>query len=852
MNALIRKEIRLLAPAWIAAVGLVIIGAWIVPDWMLECFGLGVLLLSLSTFGQEFNLGTFSQLLAQPAKRRQLWNTKFSVLGVAFLSIVLLLTIRCGPSAGRSFENSVLAITIVISVAICASSLWTTLLLRQVTAAFWLAAGIPVFLAFSTASLFESAWLESVHAGAKDFVVAAVLLVEALYAVVSFLFARKLFFSAQDVSWTGGNIGISVFGRQSLKLFLRQNPVSALIHKELQLHMIPIFMALGLTVLSGIMILIFRLVSQISVTFKEMSVLLLIFFWFAIPVMVGGSAVSEERKLNTLEGQLCLPVSHRKQFWIKFLVALSLGVILGAGGPAFMALFAGPQTGVPTNNGFWSLLGGLSAYAAILATAAFYASTLTRSILQSIGATIGVVVLGNLFVLGTVALFAGSRYQRDAWPFLLYGSIGFIILVLAIMRLAYDNFKRLRMDRAGWLANSLRLVVTWMLFFSVSATVYGRAWEFFMTREPKHSQARSEITGAKICSGYGWENLLVLLPDGRVWAPNKLKVTGVWEKDFHGKTQLAFDQTPFPTDGAFLSQTNWIALDAGGGGGCCYGLQGNGTLWKISIPRYKWPVGGPSTFFLRIPPRKIEQIGTDTDWTAISAGGMHCLALKRDGSLWGWGSNRDGQLGIDGVKETNGPVRLGKETNWISIFAQHNHSWGVKADGSVFCWGNLDSWSPNGHWDATLKFKHGEATRWPFTGTNWLRLSNFGPYSVGLRDDGTINAVGICDGTFFGSIPKGRRIEAPQQIGTAEWRSWSGNYGLQAAIKKDGTLWFETTWPSLVRSPSNYRDWTSVGLSSGYVVALAKDGTLCGWASGDNNGNLCLTRQAAWSLNILK
>jgi hypothetical protein len=39
--------------------------------------------------------------------------------------------------------------------------------------------------------------------------------------------------------------------------------------------------------------------------------------WLGLPFLVGSAAVAEERKLGTLEGQLCLPTTRRTQFAVK-------------------------------------------------------------------------------------------------------------------------------------------------------------------------------------------------------------------------------------------------------------------------------------------------------------------------------------------------------------------------------------------------------------------------------------------------------------------------------------------------------------------------------------------------------
>src|SRR6516162_9032863 len=104
MKTLIKKEIRLLLPAWVVAMLLAIVPAWIggaalnldyqihqlhsefrLEEFVPVLFALGILLLGISTFGQEFNQNTFQVLLSQPMERARVWRTKITVLAVAFL-----------------------------------------------------------------------------------------------------------------------------------------------------------------------------------------------------------------------------------------------------------------------------------------------------------------------------------------------------------------------------------------------------------------------------------------------------------------------------------------------------------------------------------------------------------------------------------------------------------------------------------------------------------------------------------------------------------------------------------------------------------------------------------------------
>jgi alpha-tubulin suppressor-like RCC1 family protein len=85
------------------------------------------------------------------------------------------------------------------------------------------------------------------------------------------------------------------------------------------------------------------------------------------------------------------------------------------------------------------------------------------------------------------------------------------------------------------------------------------------------------------------------------------------------------------------------------------------------------------------------QVGTDSDWSAVVAdqgeGGGVRLGLKMDGTLWAWGYNGDGRVGLgmsSGVVTT--PMQVGSSSDWTSVSVR-DVSLGIKADGTLWAWG---------------------------------------------------------------------------------------------------------------------------------------------------------------------
>ena len=92
--------------------------------------------------------------------------------------------------------------------------------------------------------------------------------------------------------------------------------------------------------------------------------------------------------------------------------------------------------------------------------------------------------------------------------------------------------------------------------------------------------------------------------------------------------------------------------------------------------------------------REVKMVKSTQSWKAVSAGTDHSLALDLNGTLWAWGSNQSGQLGIDvnSTKNKNTPVKVNGITPspWISMSAGDRFSLGVKKDGTLWAWGVND------------------------------------------------------------------------------------------------------------------------------------------------------------------
>lgn len=90
--------------------------------------------------------------------------------------------------------------------------------------------------------------------------------------------------------------------------------------------------------------------------------------------------------------------------------------------------------------------------------------------------------------------------------------------------------------------------------------------------------------------------------------------------------------------------------------------------------------------------RMFDPRGFDNAHGRLAAGGLHSLALDSDGSLWAWGSNEWGQVGVGELSQRVwAPARIADAADWVHVAAGPMHSLAIKQDGSLWSWGDNGS-----------------------------------------------------------------------------------------------------------------------------------------------------------------
>lgn len=249
-----------------------------------------------------------------------------------------------------------------------------------------------------------------------------------------------------------------------------------------------------------------------------------------------------------------------------------------------------------------------------------------------------------------------------------------------------------------------------------SGTAFG-AGEY--TDDPVHwrSSPVQVTTGSKWTDEYdvGSQNRSIAIDrDGKLWkltSAASLLATGSWSK-----VAMGFDA------GAPASIYNLC-------------LTTTGQLWASGVNNYG-NLGDNSTTFVAFD--TLKRIGTST-WSQVAAAWFSSYGIRTDGTLWAWGYNNKGQLGLGDVVNRSSPVQIGTGNTWSKVFAcctsqdvVGGAAFAIKTDGTLWSWG-YNQTGILGHSGGTDRSSPVQVG----TDTNWSRVDGISCV-LGLKTDGTI------------------------------------------------------------------------------------------------------------------
>ena len=240
------------------------------------------------------------------------------------------------------------------------------------------------------------------------------------------------------------------------------------------------------------------------------------------------------------------------------------------------------------------------------------------------------------------------------------------------------------------------------------------------------------------------------------------------------------------------------------------------------------------------------RVGTDNDWAAVVAGDWHTIALKTDGSMYAWGDNWFGLLGVgkdyEEFESSNIPVRVGNDNDWAAISAGQAHAVALKTNGSIYTWG--DNWY--GRLGVGITYGEFENSNIPVRAGNdsdWAAISAGESYTIALKTNGTLWAWGYNYGGQLGDGSKEDRF-APVRVGTDnDWaEKFAAGFGHTVALKTDGSMhawgWngegqlgilTDEDYITTPRQVGFDNDWDAVEAGDSHTVALKTNGTLYTW-----------------------
>lgn len=302
----------------------------------------------------------------------------------------------------------------------------------------------------------------------------------------------------------------------------------------------------------------------------------------------------------------------------------------------------------------------------------------------------------------------------------------------------------------------------------------------------------------------------------------------VWGGNFYG--QLGQPLTIGDTTLPILVDTILAATNVEAGLAFSMAIDADSTVWAFGI-NFDGQLGINSTATYRYQPTKVHQLDSIID---ITCGREHTIAIKWNGKTWAWGEGGYNQLGINTLDRI-APYPTNAVVPFVSINAGNWCSYGTDISGNLYCfgrntYGQLGNGSING--SGSIIFPNPNGALCDITAPVVMPVANFTADSTGnMMFDFT--DFSMWADSWFWDFGDGSPIDStqnPQHTFPAP-----GTYTVcLIAANQFGTDTFCTSVVVSCLPPSSSYTWTASTLYADFTES-STDATNWFWDFGDGN-----------------
>jgi alpha-tubulin suppressor-like RCC1 family protein len=283
-----------------------------------------------------------------------------------------------------------------------------------------------------------------------------------------------------------------------------------------------------------------------------------------------------------------------------------------------------------------------------------------------------------------------------------------------------------------------------------------------------------------------WASVATSSSSSHVLAVKNDGTLWAWGSNYHGGLGLGTNLNYYSSPKQVGSLTSWLKIAT------LYAtsvaIKTDGTLWSWGENSYGQLGLGNRTAY-----SSPKQVGSLTNWSNISGGLYSCIALKTDGTIWTWGYNVDGRLGLNNTTNYSSPKQIGSLTNWLKIFSGYASGFGIKTDGALWAWGRngVGQLGIGNTANNSSPIQVGALTTWSSVASA-AGGSSANAFTLSTKTDGTLWAWGV---NVYGQLGLGTsgaysRYSSPVQVGSlTTWSSVAAGSFSTFAITSGGALW---------------------------------------------------------------